>query len=107
MSNMFDWCKNCELVGGCYIGGEGPLMLDQTCGDGPHVTPIERAPELQGFLNELSKGIPNAATLDTGSDHPYQCKCPTCLQWWRMMGPDPDDDSYGPFTKEEIEECES
>jgi hypothetical protein len=42
--------------------------------------------------------------LDEGSDHPHSCRCDTCKQWWKLMGPDPDNNMYGPFTKEEIEE---
>ncbi len=37
-------------------------------------------------------------------EHPYDCRCDSCRQWWRDMGPDPETDAYGPFTKEEIEE---
>lgn len=42
------------------------------------------------------------ATLDTGSGHPYHCRCETCRQWWKAMGPDPDTGRHGPFTAEEI-----
>lgn len=48
------------------------------------------------------------AILDEGSDHPYTCRCPTCLQWWVAMGaanPGDGDDDFGPFTKEEVIEA--
>jgi hypothetical protein len=31
------------------------------------------------------------------SDHPYQCTCNKCREWWSTMGPDPDTGLYGPF----------
>lgn len=36
------------------------------------------------------------------SDHPFSCTCEKCRAWWRMMGPDPDneDNPYGPFGAE-------
>lgn len=34
------------------------------------------------------------------TNHPYTCRCDKCREWWRKMGPD--DDGYGPFTEEEI-----
>ena len=36
------------------------------------------------------------------SDHPYNCRCDKCLDWWYNMGPD-DDQGYGPFSAEEID----
>ena len=36
------------------------------------------------------------------TNHPYGCRCDKCKQWWKDMGPDPDDGGYGPFTAEEI-----
>ena len=39
----------------------------------------------------------NLAALQIGSDHAYSCTCNTCADWWRMMGPDPDSNRYGPF----------
>lgn len=37
------------------------------------------------------------------SNHPYQCRCGICLTWWAQVGPEPDEDDYGPFTKAEVE----
>jgi len=50
-------------------------------------------------------GIPKdeANVLLTGGDHAYDCRCDTCREMWRMIGPDPDTGEYGPFTAEEIE----
>lgn len=44
------------------------------------------------------------AVLDSGSSHPYTCRCEVCLNWWVMMGPeDLANPTYGPFTEAEIE----
>lgn len=40
--------------------------------------------------------------LLTGSEHPYTCRCDTCREWWKMMGPDPDTGRCGGFTMEEL-----
>lgn len=40
--------------------------------------------------------------LLTGGDHPYFCRCDTCREWWKMMGPDPDTGKCGSFTMEEL-----
>lgn len=64
------------------------------------------------FMKQLGDalGIPEAEQkiLDAGSNHIFGCRCETCRQWWKLMGPaDADDDGngsdYGPFSKEEIE----
>jgi len=54
-------------------------------------------------------GIPpgEQAILDRGSNHPGDCTCSACQQWWRLMGPDPGaelSDPYGPFPIEQIED---
>ena len=36
------------------------------------------------------------------SEHPYDCRCSTCADWWKSMGPDSDTGTCGPFTLEEI-----
>ncbi len=36
------------------------------------------------------------------SDHPYNCRCSICLEWWKSCGPDPDSKRHGPFTDEEV-----
>lgn len=37
------------------------------------------------------------------SDHPYNCRCQKCLDWWVDIGPDGGEpDSFGPFTTEEV-----
>lgn len=53
-------------------------------------------------------GIPVAeqAALDRGNEHEYLCRCDTCREWWRLMGPEDELGlSYGPFTAEEIAEA--
>ncbi len=37
-----------------------------------------------------------------GSEHPYSCRCDTCKEWWKLMGPDPEDGKCGSFTMEEL-----
>lgn len=26
--------------------------------------------------------------LDEATEHPYECKCELCLEWWKEMGPE-------------------
>lgn len=42
-----------------------------------------------------------------GSNHPYTCRCATCLQWWVQCGPEDTGEgwSFGPFTQAEYEEA--
>lgn len=56
---------------------------------------------LKGIIEVLREDV--GEDFANSCDHPYDCKCDSCRQWWRDMGPDPDTDAYGPFTKEEIE----
>lgn len=49
-----------------------------------------------------------AAVLDIdpkfvdASNHPGECKCDVCLEWWARM-PDPEPgDGYGPFTEAQV-----
>ena len=41
------------------------------------------------------------ATFFEASDHPYECRCEKCKEWWRAVGPEMEDDDtpigYGPF----------
>jgi hypothetical protein len=41
------------------------------------------------------------AMLDAASNHPYECKCKLCKEWWAACGPEMEDDDtpagYGPF----------
>lgn len=66
------------------------------------------------FMDNLAAqlGIPKEkqAALDVGSNHPFTCRCSTCRDWWKLMGPENapeveegEEPEYGPFTKEEIE----
>ena len=68
----------------------------------------ERHPSLQrfldGMLERMHLGKEQARVLVDGSDHPYQCRCPTCLEWWATMGPE-EGGSWGPFTEKEIQEA--
>ena len=62
----------------------------------------ERTEAMQSFVDGLAKRLSIPQEIVAASDHPYSCRCGKCLAWWRMMGPDPDDDRYGPFTEEEV-----
>jgi hypothetical protein len=50
-------------------------------------------------------GIPkrDQDIMDAAMNHDIDCKCETCKEYWRLVGPE-EDGNYGPFTKEEIEE---
>lgn len=55
-------------------------------------------------LREQMKVIMDRAGMSElfeASDHPYDCRCDKCLDWWMVVGPD-EDGLYGPFTQEEI-----
>lgn len=43
--------------------------------------------------------------LDVGADHPYDCRCLICLDFWVIMGPDNEADppNYGPFSVDEVQ----
>lgn len=50
-------------------------------------------------------GIPaeDQVILDNSSNHPYNCRCIQCLDWWVLMGPDGGEPGkYGPFTRTEV-----
>jgi len=59
-----------------------------------------RAPSLSAFFEDFAKRFDISPTFVEASDHPYNCTCEICLQWWREMGPDPDTGLYGPFGAE-------
>lgn len=40
--------------------------------------------------------------FDMPTNHSYQCRCGVCLIWWAQVGPEPDEDDYGPFTEAEV-----
>lgn len=40
---------------------------------------------------------------DTASSHQCDCRCDICRKYWNLLGPDPDDGMFGPFTIEEVE----
>lgn len=42
------------------------------------------------------------ARFDEASNHPYECKCAICKEWWTLMGPEeegeqPEDDDAPAF----------
>lgn len=32
------------------------------------------------------------AEFDEASNHPYECKCRICKKWWKLVGPERDND---------------
>lgn len=30
------------------------------------------------------------ARFDEATNHPYECKCAICKEWWTLMGPEPE-----------------
>lgn len=32
------------------------------------------------------------ARFDEASNHPYECKCEICKEWWKLMGPEREGD---------------
>lgn len=65
----------------------GPYSLDYVREN------LRKSLELQGF---------DTNALDQGSNHPYECKCKVCWQWWKMMGLG--DEENPPFTQMEIDQ---
>jgi len=51
----------------------------------------------------MSEQLPadELANFDAASNHPYECKCKLCKEWWAACGPEMEDDDtpagYGPF----------
>lgn len=36
--------------------------------------------------------------FDEASNHPYECRCEICKEWWTLVPPeDDDDDASGPY----------
>jgi len=61
--------------------------------------------DLHDFLRTLISNMANrglltrqqADILVTAANHPYDCTCPVCRQFWELVGPEPDTGNYGPF----------
>ena len=63
---------------------------------------MTRSHNLQQLLDNVAKEWEIPESFNESSDHPYSCRCDGCREWWKRIGPDPEDNSYGPFTKEEL-----
>jgi hypothetical protein len=61
-----------------------------------------RAPKLEELAQRIAEEFNIPKDFQEASDHPGNCKCPICKDWWKLMGND--EDGYGPFTKEELAE---
>lgn len=66
-------------------------------------------PEDQSNLTDFQKslrdhmrkfGLPESFAIAV--DHPYECRCSVCLDYWKAIGQEPETGKYGPFTEEEI-----
>ena len=62
-----------------------------------------RTPALQTFLDDFAYRAGIKQDFMDASEHQHACTCQKCLMWWAKMGPDPDDNLFGPFTKEQVE----
>ncbi len=60
--------------------------------------PMRRNPFVQMLCEAVGEDFAAA------SDHSYNCCCERCRDWWKKMEPDPDTETYGPFSPEEIED---
>lgn len=65
---------------------------------------MKRAARLQSTLDAYAEEFPVPAGATEGDDHPYRCRCDTCLMYWIALGEDPEVGGYGPFSKDEIEQ---
>ena len=70
---------------------------------------MRRTPQIEAFLEGLRQRAgmdePTAKMLLEGSDHHYNCRCDTCLEWWVALGPEDlggGKRGYGPFSETEI-----
>ena len=63
-----------------------------------------RSPTLQLFLDTFAAQHKIPDRFVEATDHPYDCRCEKCMEWWARMGPEDDTgDDFGPFTADEIE----
>ena len=63
-----------------------------------------RAPAVQEFLDAFVEAFDIEQDFVDASAHPPHCRCEKCLSWWTHMGPDPETEDFGPFSREEVEE---
>ena len=82
------------------MGGSGPKIRRKRRGN--EVT-RQYAINPTDLANLLDIPQDEVNILLTGGDHPYSCRCDACLKMWRLIGPDPDTERYGPFTEQEIQ----
>jgi len=83
----------------CSDGREVRDGYDPAAGTGGGAAMTEEK-GLQDFLDAMAREWDISPEFQQSSNHPYSCKCASCADWWRKMGPD--EDGYGPFTKEEL-----
>ena len=62
----------------------------------------ERTPLQQAIRDMFSDDL-DVEFMDA-TEHPYTCRCESCIKWWVTMGPEegPDGWTFGPFTEAEF-----
>lgn len=67
---------------------------------------MNRAPGLQKILDAFCANVgispEEQHALEVGGSHSYMCRCNTCAEHWKLVGPDPDTKMPGPFTYREL-----
>jgi hypothetical protein len=47
------------------------------------------------------------ARFDAASNHPYECRCPLCLEWWSLVPPENEEEEMVKlYRKKALIECE-
>lgn len=54
------------------------------------------------LANALGISKHEQEVLDVSWSHGYECVCRTCLEGWKLCGPDPDTKKFGSFTYEQM-----
>ncbi len=51
--------------------------------------------DLKKFRDNLAKATgltpEQLKRFDEASNHPYECKCKICKEWWELVGPEKDE----------------
>ena len=63
-----------------------------------------RTPALNDFLDAFVEATGIEQDFVDSCNHPYGCSCQKCLSFWASMGPEDEEYSFGPFTREQVEE---
>lgn len=66
---------------------------------------MNRNPNIQAVLDQMTQKEPGLIPILEASSHNYDCRCDICLQWWVSVGPEDTGNNtwgFGPFTEEEF-----